>query len=483
MIVKFLSNKSGGGSGSIDYALSPDRVANKTAMVIKGDEHMTRDLIATMTKKQKTTFAVLSFEEANIPEEQKRELMRDFERTFFAGLRPDQYNTLWIEHTDKGRLELNMIAPKFELSTGKSYNPYNHKTDFHLADLFQNRSNLKYGFTDPKDPAKTATVSGSKKQIGLIKDYEELDQKLKHLVAEGAIQDRTELIDLLQKNGIEVTRAGTDYISVKLPESKKARRLNGGIYEKQFTSIDELRDIRADSTQRERAFAGRDREAEYREVSKRLSDAVTKRAQYNEPIYREPPKRKRELEVRVTERARDKGIELERGAVVLKENNRSSQQRPQAVAEVRKPIPMGLDQGEINDRTRTAITEYARSREARSRARARRSREREERITEYASITRTAAATDYRSIAEAVRGRQFRNDLAEGIKRLPELFNSVTRTIVERVKELTKPIDRELEQIRALFGKTQTRGRGLFEAVQELEQQRRDRSEFRVSIR
>lgn len=480
MIVKFLSTRNGGGSGSIDYALNQKRIENGTARILKGDERMTRDLIATITKKQKTTFAVLSFEEANIPEEQKRELMRDFERTFFAGLRPDQYNTLWIEHTDKGRLELNMIAPKFELSTGKSFNPYNHKTDFHLADLFQNRANLKYGFTDPKDPAKTATVSGSKKQIGLIKDYEELDQKLKHLVAEGAIQDRTELIDLLKENGIEVTRAGTDYISVKLPESKKARRLNGGIYEKQFTSIDELRDIRADSTQRERAFAGRDREAEYREVSKRLSDAVAKRAQYNEPIYREPPKRKRATEERVTERAREKGRELERNAIVLKEDNRSSQQRPQAVAEVRKPIPMGSNQEDLelnNDRIRSAAAEYVRGREERERARARRSSERARSIAEYASVTLRATETDYRAIEQAVRGRQLRDYVKEGIKRLPELFNSITHSIVERVKELTKPIDRELEEIRALFGKTQTRGRGLFEAVQELEQQRPTRSQ------
>lgn len=469
MIVKFLSNQSGGGSGSIDYALSPDRVANKTAMVIKGDEHMTRDLIATMTKKQKTTFAVLSFEEANIPEEQKRELMRDFERTFFAGLRPDQYNTLWIEHTDKGRLELNMIAPKFELSTGKSYNPYNHKTDFHLADLFQNRSNLKYGFTDPKDPAKTATVSGSKKQIGLFKDYEELDQKLKHLVAEGAIQDRTELIDLLKENGIEVTRTGADYISVKLPESKKARRLNGGIYEKQFTSIDELRDIRADSTQRERAFASRDREAEYREVNQRLSNAVTKRAQYNEPIYREPKKRERAIKERVATRAR----ETQR---LRQTDNRGSQERPKAVETTRKPIPMGLDQGEINDRIRSAAAEYVRGREARSRARARRSIERAERVAEYASINRQATATDYRVIEQAVRGRQLRNDLVQGIKQLPSILDRVVNKITERIKELVKPIDRELEEIRRLFGKTQIDGRGLFEAVQEVEAKRPTRS-------
>ncbi len=479
MIVKFLSTRNGGGSGSIDYALNQKRIENGTARVLKGDERMTRELVATITKKQKTSFAVMSFEEENIPEEQKRELMTAFEQTFFAGLRPDQYNVLWVEHTDKGRLELNAIIPKIELSTGKAYNPYNHKTDLHIKDLFTKSVNLKYGFTDPNDPAKTATVSGSKKQIRLFKNYEELDQKLKHLVADGAIQDRTELIEMLKENGIEVTRAGTDYISVKLPESKKARRLNGGIYTDEFTSIDELRDIREKQTQRERAFASRDRQEEYRAVTQRFSTALAKRAQYNAELYREPPKRKRATQERVAERARELQI-------VPKENNRSSQQRQSEAKgrqggasreqrenrEIRKQIPMGLDYGEVeNDRIRSAAAEYVRGREERERARARRSSERTQNVARCNRIIERTESTDYRAIEQAVRGRQLRSYLAEGVKRLPRFLDRVTHSIVEGIKELTKPIDRELEQIRAMFGKTDTRGKGLIEAVQELKKQ------------
>lgn len=474
MIVKFLSNKGGGGSGSIDYALSPDRVANGTARVLKGDERMTRELVATITKKQKTSFAVMSFEEANIPEEQKRELMAAFERTFFAGLRPDQYNVLWVEHTDKGRLELNAIIPKIELSTGKALNPYYHKADLHLKDLFTKSMNLKYGFTDPRDPAKTATVSGSKKQIRLYQEYQQLDKQLTQLVADGVIQDRTELIDLLQENGIEVTRAGADYISVKLPESKKARRFNGGIYNEQFTSVDELRDIREEQTQRERVFAGRDRQEEYRGVAQRLSVALAKRAAYNAELYREPAKRKRATAERVAERARELKI-------VPQRDDRSSQQRPREIEEARKPIPVGSNQRDLeleHDRIRSATARYAQSR-------ARREREREARTSQGERITTvcdqiisgsdairvTATTTDYRAIAEAHRGRQLRNDIAQGIKQLPRVLDNIVRSIgeqVDRIKELLKPIDRELEQIRAMFGKTETRGRGLYDAVKEL---------------
>ena len=470
MIVKFLANKSGGGIGSVNYLLDSKRIENGTARILKGDEKNTRDLITTITKKQKTTFAVLSFEEANIPEAQKYELMAEFEKTFCAGLRKDQYNILWVEHTDKGRLELNCIIPKIELSTGKSFNPYFHGSDFHLADLFQSSCNLKHGYSDPKDPAKQASVSGIKKIPKLYQDYKELDQQLKQLVSEGAVQDRSELIALLKENGIEVTRQGDDYISIKLPESKKARRFSGTIYEKQFTSIDELRDIRAESTQREGAFAGRNREVEYGKVSQRLSNAVSKRAEYNAPRYAEPKKRERAIAERVEERARELKI-------VPTENNRSSQQRPQEDTKVRKQIPMGLDKGELNDGTRSAIARYARAREERSRTRTRRSSERTQRTGLYTSIgirgdeiRVRATKTDYRAIGEAHRGRQLRNDIAESIKQLPRVFDRVINQITERVKELIKPIDKELIAIRAMFGKD-PQGRTLSDAVQQLKEQ------------
>ncbi|WP_213085254.1 relaxase/mobilization nuclease domain-containing protein, partial [Neisseria gonorrhoeae] len=36
----------------------------------------------------------------------------------------DQYNCLWVEHRDKGRLELNFVIPNIELLSGKRLQPY-----------------------------------------------------------------------------------------------------------------------------------------------------------------------------------------------------------------------------------------------------------------------------------------------------------------------------------------------------------------------
>lgn len=442
MIVKFLANKSGGGIGSVNYLLDKKRLENGTAKILKGDEQNTRDLIMTMTKKQKTTFAVLSFEEANIPEAQKYELMAEFEKTFCAGLNKDQFNILWVQHTDKGRLELNCIIPKIELSTGKSFNPYFHGSDFHLADLFQNSANLKYGYSDPKDPAKKASVSGSKKEVRLYQDYEKLDLQLKELVAKGAIQDRTELINLLKDNAIEVTRQGDDYISIKLPESKKARRFSGSIYEKQFTSVDELRDIREAVTQREGAFASRARESEYGAVTQRLSDAVAKRALYNAEQYREPKKRERGAQERIEERAREPRI-------IQKADIQSSQGRPIEAQELRKPILMGSNQKDMeldNDGTRNHLLKAIRAGEERKRARAQRSSERAERVEVYVSIAQQAERTDYRAIAEAYGQRKHRGYLSQAISRISNkldgIVDSITRQvdkIAERIAELRQP--------------------------------------------
>lgn len=458
MIVKFLSNKNGGGLGSVDYVLDQKRVQNKTARVLKGDEKMTRDLIATITKKQKTSFAVMSFEEANINEALKYELMQEFEKTFFAGLEADQYNILWVEHTDKGRLELNAIIPKVELSTMRAFNPYYHQADLHIKDIFTKSINIKYGFTDPQDPAKSSSVSGSKKEILLFADYQTLDLKLKELVSNGLIQDRAEMIELLKKNNIDVTRVGADYISVKLPESKKARRLNGGIYTEQFTSVDELRDVSREQLKRERAFTGRDRQTEYRDLSQRLERAIHKRALFNAELFsrakQSNQRREREAKARATDRER----EAQR---VREENERSSQRRSQENQSTRDAKSLGHHKREVeeHDRIRSTVAKYVESRARRSRAREARVEQRARRVEVYASINRQATATDYRAIDQAYRQRELRINIIESLKRLPEVFNRV----ITSIKELMKPKEPELPELFA-----HTRKRGLKDAVKSL---------------
>ena len=203
MVVKFFSNKKGGSVKALDYLLN-EREKDGTARVLAGDEQLTRNIINSISFKHKVCVGCLSFEEENIDEDLKYKIMSDFEKHLLPSLESDQYNILWVEHTDKNRLELNFVIPKIELTRKIALNPFYHKQDLSRVDTWQNLTNITYGFTDPKDPAKERTLQGASKKISLQKDYEKLDETLHDLVKNGQIKNRDQMIELLNENGIFV---------------------------------------------------------------------------------------------------------------------------------------------------------------------------------------------------------------------------------------------------------------------------------------
>ncbi|MCZ0071173.1 relaxase/mobilization nuclease domain-containing protein [Bacillus sonorensis] len=216
-----------------------ERVKQGTAKVLKGDANLTKSLLLSLTQKHKACVGCLSFEESNIDESLKYELMESFENALLTQEMQGRYNILWVEHTDKGRLELNFVIPKIDLERQKAFNPYYHKVDLKRIDTWQNVVNLKYTFTNPKDLEKqqisnyynTKTPQGK----AIFKNYKELDNYLYNAVTQGLLNSRTEIIELLQASNYEITRQGKDYISVKLPNQQKAKRLKGIIYDERFT--------------------------------------------------------------------------------------------------------------------------------------------------------------------------------------------------------------------------------------------------------
>lgn len=283
MVVKFFGNKKGGSSKAIDYLLN-EREQQGTAKVLQGDPQLTRQIINSIQYKQKTTVGCLSFEEKNISEDLKHQLIADFEKNLLPGME-NRYNILWVEHTDKGRLELNFVIPKIDLETQKSLNPYYHKADLPRVEKWQDLQNLAHGFSNPKDPSKARTLQTNSKEIGLSKDYEQLDKLLHNLTLDGEIKNRDNLIELLQSNNIEVTRKGKDYISIKLPESKKAKKFKGSIYDEQFTSIGAIEDISQRAEQRAREFNNRDTQKEQQRLAGELESYTRAKEQKLRAIY------------------------------------------------------------------------------------------------------------------------------------------------------------------------------------------------------
>nr|WP_109267688.1 relaxase/mobilization nuclease domain-containing protein [Acinetobacter baumannii] len=234
MIVKFLGNKGGGSAGAtIDYLLGKDR-DRPGAVLLSGDPELTQRLADNLDFQNRYTVGVLSFEESDIEAHQKEEIMQSFEATLLAGLERDQYDIAWIEHTDKGRLELNFVIPNVELSTGKRLQPYFDQADRPLIENWKQVTNFEYGLTDPHAPEKAQAIKSLNIQ-NLPQSVKEIKEQIGTAIAEqisnGNIQNRQDVVETLKGAGFEIARETDRSISIKNPDGKRNIRLEGVIYE------------------------------------------------------------------------------------------------------------------------------------------------------------------------------------------------------------------------------------------------------------
>ena len=278
MLVKFHSRGSGGGDSAVNYLLGDDR-DREGASVLRGNAEITRELINSTDYARRYTSGVLSFEESptEISDRTKAKIMDDFELTIFAGLEPDQYNCLWVEHTDKNktdkagnvimdadsnpikRLELNFLIPNQELRSGKRLQPFFHGADMKRVNAYQNVMNMQFKLTDPHDPSKRRpshpyfSRSANLKDVNKkdytaeqerltthksTKDY--LTEYIYDLAARGRLENRKAIQKALQNKGYEITRVVRKSISVSSPKFKKNIRLDAPIFVENFLPYDYL---------------------------------------------------------------------------------------------------------------------------------------------------------------------------------------------------------------------------------------------------
>ena len=234
MIVKFFKNSGGGSANAtMNYLLGKEN-DREGARLLSGDPELTKRLSGSLSFQNRYTVGVLSFEEVNLPDNDKRAIMESFESSLLAGLDKDQYNMTWIEHTDKERLELNFVIANVELTTGKRLQPYFDRVDRPLVENWKQVTNHEYGLTDPHDPDKTQAVKTLNRQnlpkaVQQVK--ERIGQAIAHQIEQGNITDRKGVIDTLEQAGFEIARTTDKSISIKNPKGKRNIRLEGVIYE------------------------------------------------------------------------------------------------------------------------------------------------------------------------------------------------------------------------------------------------------------
>ncbi len=249
MIVKFFKFGKGNSKSCIDYLLGADR-DREHAKVLSGDVELTSAIIDSSRFTKKYTSGCLSFAEADLSDEAKKQIMADFEETLFPGMAKDQYNILWIEHRDKGRLELNFVIPNVELSTGERLQPFYAPADLGRVDCFKKIVNHDYNLHDPDNPenrqlssvqlSDNGEIEAKKKEVGKSQTADEIANTVDTLVMQayldGKIKDRDDtILFLTDELKLNVSRVTKGSISITLPDRKRPIRLKGEIYERSFS--------------------------------------------------------------------------------------------------------------------------------------------------------------------------------------------------------------------------------------------------------
>ena len=231
------------------------------AEILRGDVDNQALLIDSLDFKQKYTSGCLSFTETahEVTAEQKNALMDGFEQTIRAGLDVDRVSVSWIEHRDKGRLELNFVFANVDLEHGRAFQPYVHNVDKRRVNAWKDMQNIEHGFTDPNDPANKRLMAQRDNLPRDIKNARQaITDGLQALVVEGVITNRDDVIQALTDNGFEIARQTDKAISIKNPAGKRNIRLTGGLYERDFNFSREIqntvtaasKDYRTRSTER-----------------------------------------------------------------------------------------------------------------------------------------------------------------------------------------------------------------------------------------
>lgn len=310
MIVKFTPRGKGRGAGPVGYLLGQNRDRDG-AELLRGDPDQTEALIDSSNYAKRYTSGVLSFQEADLDAATKATIMETFEQALLPGLDADQYDCLWVEHRDKGRLELNFVVPNVELTSGRRLQPYYDKADRPRIDAWKTLANDTYGLHDPNDPANQRALTYP---ANLPRDRVEAQRKLTdgllQLAERGEITNRTDVVAVLEGAGFDVTRQTKTSLSIADPSGGKPLRLRGKLYERDFQNGDGLR---AEIERASREYReGRQERVE--EARKRLAVGIERKREDNQRRYPRPEPalethRAIELDGRSHSRDRDASVE------------------------------------------------------------------------------------------------------------------------------------------------------------------------------
>lgn len=286
MIVKFFKGDHSAVTNGLQYLEGGTKRRKVKPVLLSGNPDITREWLKQASRFSKAfTYGCLSFEEADIPAHQKQQLMVSFEQTLMTGLKPEQYDIVWIEHRDKGRLELNFHIVNMELTTGKALTPYVHSRDMARIDAWKSIANDTFGFTDPNDPAKARTFTWGDNPRPRRELMAQIDDYLFDLAVGGTLNNQQDVIGALNDiEGISVTRNTKSSISFTADGYPKPIRLKGELYGKSYKGIENSAAKQAERT----ASFTRQRHERIKENKQQLQQRNRHLARQRRKIYQPP---------------------------------------------------------------------------------------------------------------------------------------------------------------------------------------------------
>jgi len=230
-------------NNSIKYLLRVNKSEKEKSFVSVLSQTNQQDLInfnkTIIDKNFKNPYVcgVLSFEEKNISDIEKNKLTSDFEELIFAGI-PIEYRPplMWVQHIDKGRLELNYLTFN-ALSTGRSFPVYVDSVDRRLFNDFVEVKNYENGYSSPFDDFSDVfqkrllappgnTLPKNKKEF-----VSNLNNEIFSLIKEKKIKNRNELIDyFINIKKFKINRKSKNTISIVTDLDDTPIRLKGDVY-------------------------------------------------------------------------------------------------------------------------------------------------------------------------------------------------------------------------------------------------------------
>ena len=234
MIVKFHARGVGRGAGPVEYLLGKGR-DREGATLDRGEPDEIQALIDSSPYAKKYTSGVLSFEESDLDRLTKDNIMLSFEQALLPGLDADQYSCLWVEHRDKGRLELNFVVPNVELQTGKRLQPYFDKADKPRINAWKIGINGRFNLHDPDDPMnKRALITPRTLPQSKQEAASAITDGLLSLAGSGELRSRQDVVNALEGAGFSVVRQTPKSLSITDPDGGRNIRLKGQLYEQDF---------------------------------------------------------------------------------------------------------------------------------------------------------------------------------------------------------------------------------------------------------